>query len=82
MFATRILIRPKVHQLTAMDTTPTRASDALAARPAERIWWSNAVFFLLIHVAALLGVFWYPPGSVPITTLLLAVLSWQLAEFG
>ncbi|KAL0071122.1 hypothetical protein AAF712_001680 [Marasmius tenuissimus] len=58
------------------------ASDPQKTRPAERIWWSNAVFFLLVHVAAVLGVFWYPPRSVPTKTLVLAVLSWQLAEFG
>ncbi|KAK1223610.1 hypothetical protein PQX77_013507 [Marasmius sp. AFHP31] len=58
------------------------ASDPQKTRPAERIWWSNAVFFLLVHVAAILGVFWYPPRSVPTKTLVLAILSWQLAEFG
>ncbi|KAL1739712.1 hypothetical protein HDZ31DRAFT_48930 [Schizophyllum fasciatum] len=47
-----------------------------------QIWWSNAIFFSLTHVAAAVGVYYYPPTAVPWQTLLFAFLTWQLADFG
>ncbi|KAF9261648.1 hypothetical protein L218DRAFT_869440 [Marasmius fiardii PR-910] len=47
-----------------------------------QIWWSNAIFFCLVHVAAFVGLYYYPPASVSRKTLVLAFISWQLSEFG
>ncbi|KAL1738642.1 hypothetical protein HDZ31DRAFT_17888, partial [Schizophyllum fasciatum] len=47
-----------------------------------QIWWSNAIFFSLTHIAAAVGVYYYPPTAVPWQTLLFAFLTWQLADFG
>ncbi|KDN36520.1 hypothetical protein RSAG8_10767, partial [Rhizoctonia solani AG-8 WAC10335] len=46
------------------------------------IWWSNAIFFVSMHLAAVLGLYYYPIWSVPRMTVALCILSWQLASFG
>lgn len=47
------------------------------------IWWSNAIFFASTHVFAVGGaLFWRPINAVPAKTLVLALLVWQLADFG
>ncbi|KAG8769966.1 hypothetical protein FRC12_004611 [Ceratobasidium sp. 428] len=46
------------------------------------IWWSNAIFFVSMHIAAAFGLYRYPVWLVPKQTLALCVLSWQLASFG
>ncbi|KDR85694.1 hypothetical protein GALMADRAFT_234705 [Galerina marginata CBS 339.88] len=54
-----------------------------ATSPAKpRIWWSNAIFFTLVHFAAVLGMCYFPPWSVRKETLLLWFLTWQLSDFG
>ncbi|KAF9068664.1 hypothetical protein BDP27DRAFT_1223879 [Rhodocollybia butyracea] len=50
--------------------------------PRPPIWWSNAIFFLSVHVAASIGLYLFPPAAVPRPTLILAYVMWQLAEFG
>ncbi|KAF6766735.1 hypothetical protein DFP72DRAFT_867422 [Ephemerocybe angulata] len=50
------------------------------ARP--KIWWSNALFFLSIHAAAFVGIYYYPFWAVKRASLVLAFLVWQLADFG
>ncbi|QRV80236.1 Fatty acid desaturase [Ceratobasidium sp. AG-Ba] len=50
--------------------------------PAAPIWWSNAIFFVSMHIAAALGVYKYPAWQVPRRTLVLCIVSWQLASFG
>ncbi|KAG8703703.1 hypothetical protein FRC08_002674 [Ceratobasidium sp. 394] len=52
------------------------------AQPEAPIWWSNAIFFVSMHVAAALGVYSFPVWRVPRQTLVLCILSWQLASFG
>ncbi|KAF5391852.1 hypothetical protein D9757_001813 [Collybiopsis confluens] len=47
-----------------------------------QIWWSNGLFFISVHIAAFIGIFWLPPSAVPHSTLILACANWQLAEFG
>ncbi|KAJ7597481.1 hypothetical protein C8J56DRAFT_920193 [Mycena floridula] len=54
--------------------------DAALDRP--QIWWVNAIFFISVHIASALGVYWFPPQLVAKQSLLLAFLSWQLADFG
>ncbi|KAF8899049.1 hypothetical protein BD779DRAFT_1607641 [Infundibulicybe gibba] len=47
-----------------------------------KIWWSNAIFFVAIHVAAAIGVWHWPPRVVSRASLALCVALWQLADFG
>ncbi|ESK86954.1 acyl- desaturase [Moniliophthora roreri MCA 2997] len=68
-----------------MSKTTSSGSPAVAAnnsKPATRIWWSNAIFFVVVHLAAAIGIYFYPPSGVPRETLVLALVSWQLAELG
>ncbi|KZT08723.1 uncharacterized protein LAESUDRAFT_735865 [Laetiporus sulphureus 93-53] len=46
----------------------------------HKIWWSNALFFVAVHVAACVGVYRYPPASVPPATLLLSFTLFQVVE--
>ncbi|KAF8753836.1 Acyl-CoA desaturase [Rhizoctonia solani] len=46
------------------------------------IWWSNAIFFVSMHIVAVLGVYYYPVWVAPRKTIALCILSWQLASFG
>jgi hypothetical protein len=50
--------------------------------PAPKIWWSNSIFFILVHFAAALGVYYWPPSAVPRQTIALCIILWQLADFG
>ncbi|KZP25296.1 hypothetical protein FIBSPDRAFT_918440 [Athelia psychrophila] len=61
-----------------MGTTQPRTDKA--APP--KIWWSNSIFFVAIHVAAGLGAYFRPPTAVPWATLGLFFAVWQLADFG
>ncbi|PBK76831.1 hypothetical protein ARMSODRAFT_948673 [Armillaria solidipes] len=56
-------------------------SDAKAPT-APKIWWSNAIFFVSIHIAAFIGVYYFPVYAVHRASLFLAFLVWQLADFG
>ncbi|KAH7916460.1 hypothetical protein BJ138DRAFT_1139789 [Hygrophoropsis aurantiaca] len=47
-----------------------------------KIWWGNAIFFISVHIAAIVGVYLRPPNAVSRATLFMAFLSWQLADFG
>ncbi|KAF8078933.1 hypothetical protein FPV67DRAFT_85563 [Lyophyllum atratum] len=46
------------------------------------IWWSNAVFFVSVHVAATLGAIYWPPHAVPRASLILSLVVWQFGTFG
>ncbi|TFK77404.1 hypothetical protein BDN72DRAFT_867119 [Pluteus cervinus] len=48
----------------------------------HRVWWSNSVFFVGIHLLAVIGLYHYPFYAVPRATLLLGFCVWQLADFG
>ncbi|KAN0100144.1 hypothetical protein V8E55_000128 [Tylopilus felleus] len=52
------------------------------SHPRPKIWWSNVVLFLSVHVGALLGVCWLPPSRVARATLCMSFILWQLADFG
>ena len=47
-----------------------------------RIWWANAVFFILVHFGALVGMYYFPPWATSRATLLLWFTTWQLSDFG
>ncbi|CCL98134.1 uncharacterized protein FIBRA_00128 [Fibroporia radiculosa] len=48
-------------------------------QPRSEIWWSNGIFFVLLHVAAAIGVYYYPIYSVPRATLVLSLVLTQAA---
>lgn len=51
--------------------------------PPSPIWWSNTLFFLFFHIAAIYGVlFLSPPSEIGWQTWVLCGLSWQAASFG
>ena len=50
--------------------------------PRTSIWWSNGLFFVATHIAAALGVWYYPPARAMPQSLWLAVFLWQAASMG
>jgi len=50
--------------------------------PTHKIWWSNAIFFVLVHIAALAGFIYNPIWEARRATLVMAFFTWQLADFG
>ena len=50
--------------------------------PTAKIWWSNTVLFVSVHIGAFLGVYWMPPNCVARATLWMSFVLWQLADFG
>ncbi|EIW86998.1 delta 9-fatty acid desaturase protein [Coniophora puteana RWD-64-598 SS2] len=68
-------------QLGALSFQPKTITATKEQRPPE-IWWANAIFFVGVHVAALVGACYKPPSAVPRATLVLAFVMWQLAVFG
>ncbi|EGO30998.1 hypothetical protein SERLADRAFT_432659 [Serpula lacrymans var. lacrymans S7.9] len=50
--------------------------------PPATVWWSNAIFFVFIHVASVIGIYHRPPNLLPRATLFMSFLLWQAAEFG
>ena len=59
--------------LSMSTTTPAKDSS---------IWWSNAFFFVGVHLAAAYGVYVRPPQLVSWQILAMTVVLWQLASFG
>ncbi|KAJ6609376.1 hypothetical protein B0H10DRAFT_1813934 [Mycena sp. CBHHK59/15] len=60
---------------------PVRPTPSAGKTP--QIWWSNTIFFVYTHIFAVWGAFyWRPIHAVPTATLVLALLVWQLADFG
>ncbi|KAG1783556.1 hypothetical protein EV702DRAFT_956927 [Suillus placidus] len=56
---------------------------SLSQQPAPTVKkWSNAIFFVSIHIAAVICIYLRPPTTVPRESLLMAFLYWQLADFG
>ncbi|KAF9055874.1 hypothetical protein BJ165DRAFT_1554855 [Panaeolus papilionaceus] len=47
-----------------------------------QIWWANAIFFVFVHIAACVGVYYYPPWATKRATLVLWFFVWQLSDFG
>ncbi|KAI0078854.1 hypothetical protein K474DRAFT_1683508 [Panus rudis PR-1116 ss-1] len=50
--------------------------------PQHAVWWSNAIFFTSVHIAALVGVYHYPWYAVHHASLALCFFLWQAACFG
>ncbi|WWC64975.1 uncharacterized protein I303_107589 [Kwoniella dejecticola CBS 10117] len=47
------------------------------------IWWTNGIFFVLIHIYAVIGVCYLSPiTSLDWRTAIVCLVSWQLASFG
>ncbi len=65
--------------------TPPSLSQTMSTsteRRSNNIWWSNAVFFLAIHLAAFYGIHRKPFSSVSTPSLVLALAIWQSSCFG
>ncbi|KAI0778965.1 fatty acid desaturase-domain-containing protein [Trametes elegans] len=61
-----------------------RSSSKECAPPPSpaRIWWSNGIFFVAMHLAAVVAVALRPPSQVPRATLVFMVVMWQAASMG
>lgn len=59
---------------------PSPPTKGATTRPA--IWWSNGIFFVAVHVAAVVGAYRRPLWTVPWATIALSYGAWQLGEFG
>ena len=80
---------PRTQLMTETRKTTTAAAVAKEATatekletPPARIWWSNGAFFVAVHVAAVIGVWYSPPTRTMRQTLWLAVFLWQAASVG
>ncbi|KAF4604906.1 hypothetical protein EYR40_003689 [Pleurotus pulmonarius] len=60
--------------------SPSAPVKGVSTRPA--VWWSNGIFFVAVHVAAVLGAYRRPLWTVPWATIALSYSTWQLGEFG
>ncbi|KAF9469839.1 hypothetical protein BDZ94DRAFT_33794 [Collybia nuda] len=49
---------------------------------APQIWWTNSIFFIAVHLAALFGIYYWPPHIVAPANLVLSVVLWQLGNLG
>ncbi|KIP11139.1 hypothetical protein PHLGIDRAFT_100083 [Phlebiopsis gigantea 11061_1 CR5-6] len=47
----------------------------------ERIWWTNALLFVTVHLAAFGGIYLYPLRTTCKSTLVLSFILWQVACF-
>ncbi|KZT62668.1 hypothetical protein CALCODRAFT_489670 [Calocera cornea HHB12733] len=73
--------------IETIPTIPSTPSPASAPTPVKAqknpIWWTNATFFVAMHIVAFVGAVWLSPWStLKRQTLVLAFVSWQLASFG
>ncbi|WWD07182.1 hypothetical protein V865_005279 [Kwoniella europaea PYCC6329] len=63
--------------------TSRKKRDVSTGGEAGEIWWSNGVFFISIHIFALIGAIYLSPlTTIDPKTALLCFISWQLASFG
>jgi hypothetical protein len=58
------------------------SSSGKPAAKSPNIWWTNAFFFVSVHLAAVVGAFYRPPSAVERATLAMAFVLWQLGSFG
>ena len=65
-----------------VSTASLATKDGSNAPSQGRIWWSNGSFFIATHIAAALGVWYFPPAKVMRETLWFAVVLWQAASMG
>ncbi|KAI9060513.1 hypothetical protein FKP32DRAFT_1655804 [Trametes sanguinea] len=65
------------------DISPPSTQESRSGQPTHRIWWSNAVFFVGMHLATIIAVVLLPPSQVsPLTSVLLPLVSCQAASLG
>ncbi|WVQ63466.1 uncharacterized protein L199_001619 [Kwoniella botswanensis] len=63
--------------------TSRKKRDASSGGEKGEIWWSNGIFFVSIHLFALIGAIYLSPlASIDPKTAVLCFISWQLASFG
>ena len=74
--------RPQTTSNTRTFFTSVTMSPPPTSQTTPKIWWSNIIFFLSVHVAAALGIYYKPPSVVPWPTLGLFFFLWQSADFG
>ena len=78
------------HFVASVERSPTQLPATMPATTTTttnpqangEIWWSNAIFFVGVHVAAAIGVYHYPIWDASKVTLAVTVLLWQCACFG
>ena len=78
LVASFVYVKPQ----TMTESLISSGHESKDARAQPKIWWSNAIFFSLIHIFALVGIYYAPPWSVRRETLLLWFVTWQLSDFG
>ncbi|KAL4253603.1 fatty acid desaturase type 1 family protein [Abortiporus biennis] len=66
---------------TTVTTTPTLKHQTPPPPVTYTIWWSNATFFVAVHILAALGAYYYPWYTVNRASLILCFLTWQAACF-
>ncbi|OSD00807.1 hypothetical protein PYCCODRAFT_1459962 [Trametes coccinea BRFM310] len=65
------------------DTSPQPTRKVQSSQATHRIWWSNAVFFVGMHLATIIAIALLPPSQVsPLSSVLLPVASCQAASLG
>ncbi|KAF5353664.1 hypothetical protein D9758_008688 [Tetrapyrgos nigripes] len=47
-----------------------------------QVWWTNAIFFIYVHVAAVAGIYYFPPSVVSWWNLVLMFALWRASVFG
>ncbi|KNZ60028.1 hypothetical protein VP01_1624g4 [Puccinia sorghi] len=68
--------------MTTLTRHQTPASSCSTEQPPP-IWWSNLFFFVSVHLVGIYGTIYISPiHKISWQTLLLTILSWQLATFG
>lgn len=80
--STCILNQSSILLMTIQDVPKGSTPRLESAASPMRIWWSNAIFFVGVHFAAVIGIYYWPYHEVPRATLVLSVMIWQLADFG
>ncbi|KAG7452278.1 uncharacterized protein BT62DRAFT_294111 [Guyanagaster necrorhizus] len=75
--------KPRCDSRLSCSISPTTIMrNKIKAPSVPKIWWSNAVFFVSVHIAAFIGVYYFPVYVVHRASLFFAFLVWQLADFG
>ncbi|KAK6906448.1 hypothetical protein I203_100433 [Kwoniella mangroviensis CBS 8507] len=63
--------------------TSRKRRDASSGGGKGEIWWSNGIFFVSIHIFAMIGAIYLSPlTAIDPRTAVLCFISWQLASFG
>ncbi|WWC72799.1 uncharacterized protein I206_106763 [Kwoniella pini CBS 10737] len=71
--------------MTEVASLPQKTSSKRRTESSEKgeIWWTNGIFFVLIHIYAVIGIFYLSPiTSIDYRTAIVCFISWQLASFG